>query len=376
MANSADKPLPRTRRRASARSAVVALGVSALIHIPLMLLLPALFDGDQSDESADLRSERSFSVEVVDQATSDNDPKQEDDEEELTGEFIRGPVPEKEETPDEARFRDQFESKVDEQMAVKKPGASQGPSANSSATDQGGVALAPSPEGYRRSPSNTDRTPDVDEVRPGSRSDASSESKSESDSTEPSSAERRDEGREAPDLEAESAEEGLVEESTGGAPDVDGEELFPTYADAAGLAGGGGQSYLRDVPEGHKTLLNRKRSRYWSFMDRVRRQVSQQWSPVEEYRRRDPHGEVYGVKDKVTIVRVTLEGDGSVRKLRVAHPSGIGFYDDEAIRALNTASPFENPPEGLKDQDGLIHFNFMFVLSVHSESPLIRVRRR
>ena len=120
------------------------------------------------------------------------------------------------------------------------------------------------------------------------------------------------------------------------------------------------------MAEGEKTLLNRKRTRYWAFFDRVKRQVSKQWSPVTEYRKRDPYGNVYGVKDRYSAVDVTLNGDGSVRRLYLSRGSGLEFFDDEAVRAIQTAAPFHNPPEGLKDEDGLVHFTFGFYFEISS----------
>jgi len=55
-----------------------------------------------------------------------------------------------------------------------------------------------------------------------------------------------------------------------------------------------------------------------------------------------------------------------VRKLELARSCGLSFLDDEAMRALNAAGPFPNPPEGMKDQAGLIHIKFGFALEVVS----------
>ena len=133
---------------------------------------------------------------------------------------------------------------------------------------------------------------------------------------------------------------------------------------------------LRDVAEGDKTLLNRKRTRYWAFFDRVKRQVSKQWSPVTEYRKRDPYGNVFGVKDRYSTVDFTLNGDGSLRRLYLSRASGLDFFDDEAVRALQSAAPFHNPPEGLKDEDGLVHFTFGFYFEIASGSfRFMRINR-
>jgi len=88
------------------------------------------------------------------------------------------------------------------------------------------------------------------------------------------------------------------------------------------------------------------------------------WSPISVYRRRDPTGRVYGVEDRLTILKVTLRGDGTLAKLYVERPSGLDFLDDEAVRAMNKAVPFPNPPEGLKGLDGNVSFRFAFQVDV------------
>jgi len=158
--------------------------------------------------------------------------------------------------------------------------------------------------------------------------------------------------------------------SENGAAKPEPGKLFPTVANtpqpADQLGNGGTFNYLKDVAEGERTLLNQKRSRYWTFWDRMTRQVKREWSPVGELRKRDPFGNVYGVGLFYTRVDMVLNSDGSVRKLHVAKSSGLDFLDDEAIRALNAAAPFPNPPEGLKDEDGLIHIRFGFAMDVQA----------
>lgn len=156
-------------------------------------------------------------------------------------------------------------------------------------------------------------------------------------------------------------------------------KIFPSMSQQAKfsdeLGDNGTFHYLKDVEEGDVTLLNQKRNRYWSFWDRMVRKVRREWNPKKEIRQRDPYGNVYGVGNFYTSVAVTLNADGSVHKLRVADSSDLDFLDDEAVRALLEAGPYPNPPEGLKDEDGLIHFRFGFNLEIVSgEVRLFRIK--
>lgn len=149
-------------------------------------------------------------------------------------------------------------------------------------------------------------------------------------------------------------------------------DLFPTVQNTEMLASkrgdGGIFNAQKDIPDADRTLLNRKRTRYWTFFDRVKRQISREWknNVVKVYKKNDPYGNVYGIKARYAVVQVTLKSDGSTYKLHIHQSSGLEFYDDEAIRAINAAAPFPNPPEGLKDEDGQIHFKFGFVLTLDS----------
>ena len=85
--------------------------------------------------------------------------------------------------------------------------------------------------------------------------------------------------------------------------------------------------YLKNVKQGKQTLLNSKRWRFASFFNRVKRQVAQNWHPDVVYRRRDPTGRAYGVKDRYTLLRVTLDDEGKIKRLLTTRNSGLDFMD-------------------------------------------------
>lgn len=363
--------LSRLPREHSHRKALVlAIGISVLAHVLFLPPIGSLMPTDETLEPTNFESDRAFKLTVTEE--------DEEEQDEQVGEFVAMPPPDQEERPDEARFRDQFDSKVDQEMVRKAlpgetgqgaNGPDQGPSPGESpmASRQ---TPTPRPQPTRPSPPTEPRVaPQPTEAPEAPTEDAPSEP---SEATEETDAEPSED---AVDLgEAETAEEGVVKKPSKG--EVNPRELFPSMDNAPSMAGGGGVDYLRNVDEGDKTLLNRKKSRYWSFMQRVEQQVEQEWAPHEEYRRRDPHGKVYGVKDRYTNLHITLNGDGTLRKLFVSKPSGLDFYDDEAVRAVRAAAPFPNPPEGLKDANGLIHFSFGFYFAINSGAGRsIKIRR-
>lgn len=127
----------------------------------------------------------------------------------------------------------------------------------------------------------------------------------------------------------------------------------------------GSIDHVLNVPKGRKTALNTREYRFAHFFNRVKREVSARWRAVDLYRARDPHGEVYGVQDRQTVLSVTLDEAGSLASVKVLQSSGIRALDLEAIEAFKRAQPFYNPPKGLADPDGKIRFKFGFFLEIN-----------
>jgi TonB family protein len=126
----------------------------------------------------------------------------------------------------------------------------------------------------------------------------------------------------------------------------------------------GFDSHVDDMDEGDQTALNTRQTRYADFFTRVVHSVRQHWHAVDAHRQHDPYGHVYGVRDRVTVVDVTLNPDGSLDDIKVAQDSGVAYLDEAALKAFRDAQPFPNPPPGLRDPDGRIRFRFQFWLEI------------
>ena len=159
----------------------------------------------------------------------------------------------------------------------------------------------------------------------------------------------------------------------GGTPQVP--NLKPTPETLERAIGGGSVDHLEDVDNGDETALSSKRWVYASFFNRLKRTVAQNWDPGTVWRRSDPQGTVYGFKTRVTEVRVSLAGNGTLAKIVVTSPSGVNELDEEAVRAFHAAAPFPNPPDGLVAKDGLITFAFSFYFEIGAPRSSWRVIR-
>lgn len=130
----------------------------------------------------------------------------------------------------------------------------------------------------------------------------------------------------------------------------------------------GSNDALPDVDdESTVNMLNTKHFRYYDFFQRVKDRVVEEWEPGRVYRERDPNGNRYGVKDRLTVLSVTLAPEGDVKEVKLAKTSSLNFLDDEAKRAFVAAGPFPNPPRGLLNAHGDIEFQFGFLLETSTQ---------
>lgn len=334
---------------------IISIGIAIVLHLPGMLLL-SMWEPQTAEElrpvtgQGNVRSKQ-FSVKVVSEEKKPKKKEKPKEELEENQRFVTAPLPEVIEVPDKANFLDRVASKTPRETVRKAaPGAPTMP--------------APKPE-PQKPPAKTKA--EEGQILPPKNDEVSSKGMLETADDGGESA--RQKSTEVPMRPERKGKNGGGAESAKLAlPNFLNTPLISPHGDNGSI------DYLRDVEEGDKTLLNRKESRYAAFFDRVKIQIADKWSPVSTYRKRDPRGNVYGVKDRYSQVRVTLNGDGSVRQLFLARESGLDFFDDEAVRSIRAAAPFHNPPEGLKDDDGLVHFTFGFYFEI-SAGPGMNIFR-
>ncbi|MFT3707622.1 MAG: cell envelope integrity protein TolA [Archangium sp.] len=150
--------------------------------------------------------------------------------------------------------------------------------------------------------------------------------------------------------------------------------LLPSAAVVDKITGAAPNDFLKDVDEGDGTYLSTREWKYASFFNRVKQSVGQNWTPTEQLRLRDPTGQIYGGRDRYTILNVTLDGNGRLKDAFVDKSSGLDFLDLEAIKAFERAQPFPNPPPGLLANDQTVRFQFGFYLEL-SGRPGMRLFR-
>lgn len=180
-------------------------------------------------------------------------------------------------------------------------------------------------------------------------------------------------GPPAPDIPE--AEDGEIRKIEPGEIALETIPLQPTETAMRAALAGTGLDHLEGVMEGDSTAINTRGWAFASFFNRVKDKVERYWHPDREFQARDPYGNIYGTKDRTTVLLVVLRADGSLKKAYIMDPSGASFLDDEAKEAVEKAAPFPNVPAGLLDtHDNLVKFTFHFIVQVGG-APVFRMRR-
>jgi TonB family protein len=151
--------------------------------------------------------------------------------------------------------------------------------------------------------------------------------------------------------------------------------LLPSAAVVDKITGAAPNDHLKDVEEGDGTYLSTREWKFASFFNRVKQSVGQEWNPTNQMRLRDPSGQIYGGRDRYTILTVTLDGTGRLKDAFVDKSSGLDFLDLEAVKAFERAQPFPNPPPGILANDQTVKFQFGFFLEL-SGRPGMRLFRQ
>ncbi len=123
------------------------------------------------------------------------------------------------------------------------------------------------------------------------------------------------------------------------------------------------------------TLLDADKYKFSDFFYRVKEAVRRHWHPDRMYRMRDPTGRIFGVKDRYTVLKVTLDDSGRLKRAVTTRRSGLDFMDAEAHAAFTRAKQFPNPPRGLVDRSGEINFQFGFYFEIASGRWRLRGKR-
>ena len=294
------------------------------------------------------------------------------------GQVVEIPPPDREEIPEHAKLRSEYNSKVEREQQHRNREAPQSRVRKSDrrlvsmGDDIDGISSAARAKARSKARARADARDGREDARPGEREKPERSRTAargrEADQNAPMKATviPEGEGRFRPRTEV-GAREALVQPSGGASGGARAEEwraLLPSLGPEDLARKDGSIDHLDDLDQGDATFLNTREYRHAWFFNRVKRSVQRRWRAVEVHRRHDPRGRVYGVRDRLTVVEVVLTPEGVLDDISVNKDSGIAFLDEVALQAFRDAQPFPNPPAALRDGDGRIRFKFGFHLEI------------
>lgn len=133
--------------------------------------------------------------------------------------------------------------------------------------------------------------------------------------------------------------------------------------------------YIKDVKTSAQTMLSTREFIYFSYYNRIKKQLQQYWEPkikdkvVHLFRQ---GRQIASAGDRITRLRITLDKNGTLVGVAVLGQSGVMELDDVAIEAFRQAAPFPNPPAGIVESDGTIKIEWSFIL----EASAFKLRHR
>lgn len=141
----------------------------------------------------------------------------------------------------------------------------------------------------------------------------------------------------------------------------DGSDVAREGADASRT-----DDYIKDVDTGLETMLNTREFKYYSYYNRIRRQLAQHWEgKVREKLSKmfkEGRSPASSGQDRVTKLMIILNDKGTLVRVLVLGDSGVRDLDDAAVEAFRAAAPFPNPPKGIIEGDGTVKIRWDFVL--------------
>ncbi len=125
------------------------------------------------------------------------------------------------------------------------------------------------------------------------------------------------------------------------------------------------QDYLKNTDIGVETILSTKEFKYYTYFNRIRKQLSEHWEPKvrDKLTKMFRQGRtIASNQDRTTKLLIILNTQGVLVKVQLVSDSGVKDLDEAAIESFRSAAPFPNPPKGIVDPDGTVKIRWDFIL--------------
>ncbi|MBL7543062.1 MAG: TonB family protein [Bdellovibrionaceae bacterium] len=125
------------------------------------------------------------------------------------------------------------------------------------------------------------------------------------------------------------------------------------------------QDYLKNTALGVETILSTKEFKYYTYFNRIRKQLSEHWEPKvrDKLTKMFRQGRtIASNQDRTTKLLIILDQKGVLVNVQLVSDSGVKDLDEAAMESFRSAAPFPNPPKGIVDPDGTVKIRWDFIL--------------
>ncbi len=153
-------------------------------------------------------------------------------------------------------------------------------------------------------------------------------------------------------------------------PTTSGNKGENSFSKSVVIGGSTQGEWIPGVKEGSFSALNTDQFTYYTFFARTKEAIRFRWvQGVRHFSERASPSEILTLSriPAPTRLEIVLSKSGDVLKISTMRTSGSADLDEAAIRAFWDASPLQNPPAEMADEDGLIRLYYAFQVTWHPQ---------
>jgi TonB family protein len=121
------------------------------------------------------------------------------------------------------------------------------------------------------------------------------------------------------------------------------------------------ENFTPEVRPGNQTALKTRAAPFAVYIARMHRRIHKLWGfgfleDLNDKSASNPMNK-WSLNTKIEVV---INPDGTIDKVTIVKPSGVGMFDVAALDVLYTAEPYEVPPQNIRSPNGKVYMHWNF----------------